>query len=440
MKKIILILLSIILSIILLSVLFSACGNNDDYDYGLNDEATSETFADDVNANDEQSYNQLTEVPSGFIGIYSVDDLINSGNNEYGNYILMADLDLSEIEDWESISNRGEFNGNCHTISNLKSTQGGLFKHCENVENLILKDVNINYNEDNGDDRSAYIGAIGNSNCGIVINCKADGSITCVLSGKNADKSSGEADNSEASVGGIIGHVYVDENKKDILISNCVNDIVINAKNNAKDGSMMVGGIVGSASEELKVTECENNSAISVSQKYSNDAEISLSYLGINGTGGIAGYAHYGSVSLTKCINRGNVKSDCSTGGIIGTLAMDVSSTMIDSCNNFGTITTTSLCENAASGGIVGACNINNDNESIADQIVTSCYNLGKIGNDDVYCGHIAGRLHDGMTISYCQYYNNGQKINITGTGEMYADNNEITLNEAKDIFPNEKF
>lgn len=202
----------------------------------------------------------------------------------------------------------------------------------------------------------------------------------------------------------------------------------------------MVGGIVGSASEELKVTECENNSAISVSQKYSNDAEISLSYLGINGTGGIAGYAHYGSVSLTKCINRGNVKSDCSTGGIIGTLAMDVSSTMIDSCNNFGTITTTSLCENAASGGIVGACNINNDNESIADQIVTSCYNLGKIGNDDVYCGHIAGRLHDGMTISYCQYYNNGQKINITGTGEMYADNNEITLNEAKDIFPNEKF
>lgn len=44
------------------------------------------------------------------------------------------------------------------------------------------------------------------------------------------------------------------------------------------------------------------------------------------------------------------------------------------------------------------------------------------------------------MSISYCQYYNNGQKINITGTGEMYADNNEITLNEAKDIFPNEKF
>ena len=435
MKKFI----SLFLSIALLCVLFSACANNNS-ESDVNGEVTSETLVDNANENDEQSSNQLTEVPSGFIGIYTIDDLINSGNNEYGKYILMADLDLSEIEDWESISNRGEFNGNYHVISNLKSTQGGLFKHCENVENVIMKDVNIDYNEDNGDDWSAYIGAIGNSSCGIISDCEVYGNIKCVLSGKNTHKSNGDTYNSQASVGGIIGHVYIDENKNDALISNCINNIVVEAKNNAQGGSLMVGGVVGSSSEELKVTECENNSMINVSQKYSNDADSSLSYLGVNGAGGIAGYAYYGSVSLTKCINRGNIKSDCNTGGIIGTLAMDVSRTTIDSCSNFGAITTTSLCEKAASGGIIGGCNVINDNESIANQIVTACYNLGKIGNDDVYCGHIAGRLKNGMSISYCQYYNNGQKINITGTGEMYADNNEITLNEAKDIFPNEKF
>ena len=150
MKKFI----SLFLSIALLCVLFSACANNNS-ESDVNGEVTSETLVDNANENDEQSSNQLTEVPSGFIGIYTVDDLINSGNNEYGKYILMADLDLSEIEDWESISNRGEFNGNYHVISNLKSTQGGLFKHCENVENVIMKDVNIDYNEDNGDDWSA---------------------------------------------------------------------------------------------------------------------------------------------------------------------------------------------------------------------------------------------------------------------------------------------
>lgn len=338
MKKFI----SLFLSIALLCVLFSACANNNS-ESDVNGEVTSGTLVDNANENDEQSSNQLTEVPSGFIGIYTVDDLINSGNNEYGKYILMADLDLSEIEDWESISNRGEFNGNYHVISNLKSTQGGLFKHCENVENVIMKDVNIDYNEDNGDDWSAYIGAIGNSSCGIISDCEVSGNIKCVLSGKNTEKSNGETYNSQASVGGIIGYVYIDENKNDALISNCINNIVVEAKNNAQGGSLMVGGVVGSSSEELKVTECENNSMINVSQKYSNDADSSLSYLGVNGAGGIAGYAYYGSVSLTKCINRGNIKSDCNTGG-------------------------------------------------------------------------------------------------ITGTGEMYADNNEITLNEAKDIFPNEKF
>ena len=92
MKKFI----SLFLSIALLCVLFSACANNNS-ESDVNGEVTSETLVDNANENDEQSSNQLTEVPSGFIGIYTVDDLINSGNNEYGKYILMADLDLSEI-------------------------------------------------------------------------------------------------------------------------------------------------------------------------------------------------------------------------------------------------------------------------------------------------------------------------------------------------------
>lgn len=85
-------LLSVILAVILL---FSACrsgGNTGGSGTmgNLREEETTQSKA-----------LHQSEVPQGFIGIYTVEDLINSGANVGGNYILMNDLDLSSVEDWE---------------------------------------------------------------------------------------------------------------------------------------------------------------------------------------------------------------------------------------------------------------------------------------------------------------------------------------------------
>ena len=73
--------------------------------------------------------------------IETVEDLINIKNDLKAYYILDADLDLSEIEDWTAIgssSNRfiGSFDGNNHKICNLSINTSrdynGLFGYVEN--------------------------------------------------------------------------------------------------------------------------------------------------------------------------------------------------------------------------------------------------------------------------------------------------------------------
>ena len=65
---------------------------------------------------------QLDEVPDGYVGIYTVDDLDNIRYADpYTNYILMNDIDLTDRGEWTPIhSFGGIFNGNGYVIRNLK--------------------------------------------------------------------------------------------------------------------------------------------------------------------------------------------------------------------------------------------------------------------------------------------------------------------------------
>lgn len=72
---------------------------------------------------------QLTEVPEGYVGIYSEADLDLIRENPDGNFILMADIDLSgkehtPIGDYRNPFD-GKFNGNGHVISNFTITASG---------------------------------------------------------------------------------------------------------------------------------------------------------------------------------------------------------------------------------------------------------------------------------------------------------------------------
>ena len=73
---------------------------------------------------------QLTEVPEGYVGIYSADDFDLIREDPDGNFILMADIDLggkehTPIGDYLNPFD-GKFNGNGHVISNFTITASGV--------------------------------------------------------------------------------------------------------------------------------------------------------------------------------------------------------------------------------------------------------------------------------------------------------------------------
>ncbi len=72
---------------------------------------------------------QLTEVPEGYVGIYTEADLDLIRNDPDGNFILMADIDLggkehTPIGDYLNPFD-GKFNGNGHVFSNFTITASG---------------------------------------------------------------------------------------------------------------------------------------------------------------------------------------------------------------------------------------------------------------------------------------------------------------------------
>ena len=72
---------------------------------------------------------QLTEVPEGYVGIYTAADLDLIREDTDGNFILMADIDLggkehTPIGDYLNPFD-GKFNGNGHVISNFTITASG---------------------------------------------------------------------------------------------------------------------------------------------------------------------------------------------------------------------------------------------------------------------------------------------------------------------------
>jgi hypothetical protein len=100
-------------------------------DYGGTENSISvETYSEEMSTPDFLvPVEQKTEVPEGYIGIYTAEDLDNVRNDLTANYILMNDIDLSAYENWEPIGKlstfayydtfSGVFDGNGHSIQIL---------------------------------------------------------------------------------------------------------------------------------------------------------------------------------------------------------------------------------------------------------------------------------------------------------------------------------
>ena len=437
-QKIIIVFVAVIVTALIVKGITSNSSAPIDYnDSEISEEINTGEYQEDGDNLLEDSYVQVKEVPEGYIGIYTVDELIRSGINENGKYILMADLDLSSEKDWDGITNRGCFEGNLHTISNLTSNHSGLFEFCIDVQHLTLDNVNISTDEDNlnGEyDYNMIVGAIANECGGYIGECTVNGSIQCKVTGKNREVSGEKEYNSSAYIGGIAGKMFNDTNVENYQIFNCVNNIDIYI-NNIHEGTSVAGGIVGYG--EVQVDNCINNGKIDVSAVELTDADNLFITDGIAAGGGIVGYANCSEceANIISCTNTGKVQSHCNSGGIVGYCGMDLSSITIEYCTNTGSIDCSTQPENSACGGIVGRVLNHNENN-----MIRMCVNLGIIYSTAKNTGSIVGCIDNNLQVTECTYTDNSEtgeaKLDISGTGEMFADNNQLTLDEAEKQYP----
>lgn len=191
------------------------------------------------------------EIPSGYTGIYTIDDLAGIENNTSGKYILMNDIDMTEATKkggeydsgmgWTPISEfSGVLDGNGYQIIGMniytetKYEYIGLIGKIRAgvVKNLGMKDVTINV-------KSFHVGGIagqiddGDNGSTLIENCYVSGEIN----------NSYVSDYANACTGGIIGQFSGKG-----IIQNCFNkaDITIDNSKCYYSHVFYTGGIAGS--------------------------------------------------------------------------------------------------------------------------------------------------------------------------------------------------
>ena len=225
---------------------------------------------------------------------------LSNANNEYAEYAvdLNADIDLNGNA-WTPIGSKtayaGKFNGNGHTIKNLTVSGNyyiGLFAKATNgavIDNVILDNVNLT-----GTYAGALVGDLTNS-----------------------------------------------------TVSN------VKVKSGIINGRGTTAGLVGAASGNSTIENCDNAASVSCSGRYSGGIVATINS---NSTG---------VVTVSGCNNTGNIDNTASksySGGIVGQ-----SNGIIKDCTNSGKITG----NNESLGGVVG--------EQRNYGSVTGCKNTGNV-------------------------------------------------------------
>ena len=167
-----------------------------------------ESPSDTVTGNFIQELTPLTEdeaIAQGYTLIKTADDLNNIRNNLSGKYILMNDIDLSSIINWQPIGDAsnaftGELNGNGHVIKNLRidnhsNKEVGLFGALDGATLSNLGVENAYIYSDYNDSMITWIGILS----GMALNSEVS---NCYTSGRiNSVKTRSDND----GVGGLLG-------------------------------------------------------------------------------------------------------------------------------------------------------------------------------------------------------------------------------------------
>ncbi len=364
----------------------------------------------------------MTDVPDGYVGIYSVDDMQKLAENTEGKFILMADLDVSGLA-WEDVEFKGTLDGNYHIVSGLKTCLFQCLKG--DVRRLGMENV---------DTKSAAL--VWEMKCGTIGNCYVTGKIEgrsalvnniVPISGAPLyiqdcyNMAEINYDDGDSEVGGIVGYVDLSqyyEGEAQIYITNCENYGRITA--NASAGGI-VGGIRRSymqSETDFNLLKCFNYGAVSAT----DSAGGMIGYIGAeNYNQGLSD-----QFNIRQCANYGEISGGTEAGGICG----DVSLCAKEGYNIYLAVHIGD-CLNTAAVNLIS---------SMDNEIKESGGICGEIGLDYGMCS-IERCLNIGNTKS--EYYSRPTYINASPTYvcEDYYNTDDLSISQMKDIKANlEKF
>lgn len=346
---------------------------------------------------------QKDTVPENWIGISSVEDFLKIGLNRNGNYILMSDLDLTEIE-YEGIESfSGVFDGNGYTIEN--SGHNFLFKTVEDggcVENLRIS------HSQQSEAASYYAGIVAGVHthifAGIVgwlenatlDNCYIDGDVTVLY--EFADECQ--------DIGGM---VYCADRS---VISNCYNSC--NIKATAKRGG--IGGIVHEVElyDGSEIYNCFNEG--NLTSTYACSGIVKFTYENIPiyncyNSGDLIGARCAGicgaKATISRCYNSGRM-----TSSIDDELVLDPDEDM-DYAYGIGS-GNVSNCYNA--GDFFGFFNAYGIGETGS---FYGCYNVGAFSSN-YKDSNFGGICRASENVEYCYFLDNVESV--TPKGALYAN------------------
>jgi len=235
--------------------------------------------------------------------------LVNENTQLFANktIILDNDLDLSGW-DWTPIGYgsymfTGEFDGNGHTISNMRMgtsaahdnryDRGGLFGNVGAtavIKNTVLKDISLYIST-----AAPRVGGLaGQTNAGAkVFNCGVSGEITC---------SDGTSSNNR--IGGLIGWAGTAD------VKNCYANVKCTSVN-ASSGK--VGGLIGEAATSLNISNCYATGDVACKNTY---------------IGGVIGYYTSPTTSSSYLYWNSDANHTISTGAVASKLAVGSNQTI----------------------------------------------------------------------------------------------------------------
>lgn len=416
-------------------------------------------------------FEKYKTAPPGYVGISSAGDFSKLPLNPSGSYILLADLDLSELQDYEPFDFTGVLNGNGYTITTESPAVFGVLSSAQ-ISNLgvIFDSANV---------QIEFSGRSSKTGCGIA--CKADGATTmanCFAKGiidfhADVRPASPNAYNLEMALfyfGGIVGMIDGESQ-----ITDCFNDTDIslnvamasNITVSSIDAGMrlLLGGIAGfSDAKNLRVTNCYNSGDLVCVLDGSEGGERTLMSVG-----GIIGYMQ-GNNSISNSFNNGDINSECTilgyeiqksivgarinvssfyTSGIAGATrhgGLNTDRTIIRNCFNSGDINYNiaaddSVLNEARINGIttepraashacsiIDSYNAGDITGNAGDELISVCgiavtgmiegsYNIGALPEN---AGAIGSLETENSGMQYCYFLDNNK--NATPSGALVAD------------------